>query len=438
MNYVQRGFFWIFIYLCLVLSPLFVLLLAPGPSGSGLWWDFAMAIGFAGTSMMGVMFVLTARFRHVTAPFGIDLIYYFHRWIATIAFLFIIAHPAILIVLEPGLLDDLNPAVISQHMLAGALSILALIALMATSLWRQQLRIHYDAWRLWHALLAVIALGLAIVHIEGVGNYVSSPWKQILWATISVCCLALLFYVRLVKPLIELRHPYQVERVIQERGNAWTLELRPKGHRGFPFMPGQFAWLTLGNSPFSLKEHPFSISSSALQPWTVQFTIKELGDFTRRIKEVSPGQIAYLDGPYGAFSIDRHPSSDYVFIAGGIGIAPIMGMLRTLADRSHDRPLVLFYAYNTWEDLTFQEELETLKTRLSLKIVYVLANPPHGWQGETGFITDELLARHLPPAFTRYEYYLCGPTVMTGLVEKALRKKGVALHQIHSELFNLA
>lgn len=387
---------------------------------------------------MGGMFVLTARFRHAAAPFGIDLIYYFHRWIALVSFVFIVAHPVILVFLEPDLLDDLRPSAISWYMLAGVTSIAALTALMVTSLWRQKLRIHYDAWRIWHALFAIAALVLAIVHIEGVGNYVSSPWKRVLWATISACCLALLFYVRLIKPLVLLRHPYRVEQVVQERGDAWTLVLQPEGHSGFTFMPGQFAWLTLRDSPFALKEHPFSISSSAMQPQTIHFTIKELGDFTRGIKEVSPGQTAYLDGPYGAFSIDRHKSSDYVFIAGGIGIAPIMGMLRTLADRGDGRSLLLFYAYNTWQDLTFQEELESLKDRLNLKIVYVLANPPKDWQGETGFITDDLLARHLPVTFTQHEYYLCGPIVMTDLVEKALQRQGVPLSQIHSELFNLA
>ena len=437
MNYVQRGFFWIGVYLCLVMTPLFVLLLAPGPSGNGFWWDFSIALGFAGTSIMGTMFVLTARFRHAAAPFGIDLIYYFHRWIALVAFFFIIAHPAILVFLEPSLLGDLKPSVISWHMLAGAASIAALTALMVTSLWRQPLRIHYDAWRIGHALLAITALGLAIVHIEGVGIYVSSPWKRVLWVTISACCLALLFYVRLIKPLVLLRHPFRVEQVVKELGDAWTLVLRPDGSE-FTFLPGQFAWLTLFHSPFALKEHPFSISSSAMQTETIHFTIKELGDFTARIKDVIPGQIAYIDAPYGAFSIDRHPSSDYVFVAGGIGIAPIMSMLRTLADRGDKRSLLLIYAHKSWENLTFQEELKKLKEQLNLRVVYVLENPPDDWQGESGFITDDILTRYLPDVPEQYEYYLCGPLAMTAIVEKTLQKQGVPLYQIHSELFNLA
>lgn len=199
--------------------------------------------------MMAAMFVLTARFRCASAPFGINLVYYFHRWIALVLFVFIAAHPAILVFLEPGLLGALRPSVISWYMLAGATSVVVLTVLLLTSLWRQQLKIHYDGWRIWHALLYITALVLAIVHIEGVGNYVSSPWKRLLWAAISASCLAILLYARLVKPMLLLQQPYRVEQVVKERGRAGTLVLRPEGHSVFPFKPGQFVWLTLGDSP---------------------------------------------------------------------------------------------------------------------------------------------------------------------------------------------
>ena len=67
--------FWIAAYLAAVIAPLFALLAGPTPAGGGFWWDFAMALGFAGLAMMGVQFFLTARFKRATAPFGIDLIY---------------------------------------------------------------------------------------------------------------------------------------------------------------------------------------------------------------------------------------------------------------------------------------------------------------------------------------------------------------------------
>lgn len=76
--------FWICIYLVLVLAPLFILTLREMPSGSGFWWDLSMALGFSAMAMMGVQFLLTSRFWRASAPFGIDTIYYFHRYLALI------------------------------------------------------------------------------------------------------------------------------------------------------------------------------------------------------------------------------------------------------------------------------------------------------------------------------------------------------------------
>ena len=82
-------FFWIAFYLVLVLAPLLTLMLAEVPRGSGFWWDFSMALGFTGMAMMGVQFFLTARFKRASTPFGIDIIYFFHRYLALMAVSFI-------------------------------------------------------------------------------------------------------------------------------------------------------------------------------------------------------------------------------------------------------------------------------------------------------------------------------------------------------------
>lgn len=437
MENILRGILYIGLYLALVAAPLFFLLLGQTPAGSGFWIDLSLALGFAGTAMMAVMFVLTARFHRATAPFGIDLIYYFHRLTSLTAFLFVLAHPVILFVRYPDLASFLHPRYIPWHLVCGVISLLLMAALMVTSLWRKRLAIHYDGWRISHMLLAVAALVLAVAHISGTAHFSAMPWGNLLWKAIALSCLAVIIYVRLLRPLQMLRHPYRVTQVIAERGSAWTLVLRPEGHGGFRFLPGQFAWLCLWSSPFAMREHPFSISSSAQLTGELHFTIKELGDFTQRVKNVKPGTIAYLDGPYGVFSVDRSQAAGFVLVAGGVGIAPIMSMLRTLADRGDCRPVLLFYAYHTWERLTFREELERLATRLDLRTVYVLGEPPQAWQGETGFLSEEVFARHLPADKGERDCFICGPTPMIAVAEQVLSRQGIPLTRIHSELFDL-
>ncbi len=436
-TYLVRGVFWVMVFLVLTLAPLLILFIDPIPEGRGFWIEFSVALAFIGLAMLGLQFGVTARFRHITSAWGIDIIYHFHRQISLIAAALIVAHPVILFITNPAALELLNPITAPWRARFGLIALISLIVLIVISIWRLRLRIRYEAWRLTHGVLATLVIAMAMLHILGVGHYIATPWKQTFWAVLTFVWIGLLLYVRVLKPLLMIRRPYEVERVIEERGDAYTLVLRPVKHEGMRHKPGQFTWLTLWNSPFDVTEHPFSIASSASSGGQIALTIKNLGDFTSTIQYVKPGKRAYLDGPYGAFSVDRFPAQAYTFIAGGVGITPIMGILRTLADRGDARPLTLLYGNKTWDDITFREEIEALKERLNLHVVHVLEEPPDNWQGETGFITADILRQHMPPDLDQHEYFICGPDPMMDAVEKALQDLGVPLGKYHSERYNL-
>ena len=438
MTTLKLAVFIIGVYLLLVLAPLLILLIGEVPSGSGFWWDFSMALGFSGMAMMGVQFLLTARFRRITAPFGIDIIYYFHRYLAVLAFAFIFLHYLIIRVDNVEALGEINPMHADWYMSAGRLALLLFAVLIISSLWRKFFRIHYDQWRMLHIALAVSAFSLALAHIVGVGYYVEAPAKRWLWGGYTFFWLMLIVYVRVLKPWKMCQQPYRVKAVRQELGNSWTLVLQPEGHGGMSFLPGQFAWLSLGRAPWSMEEHPFSISSSASHRDNLEFTIKELGDFTRTIKQTQVGEIAYLDGPYGVFSVDRYANAPgFIFIAGGVGAAPIVSMLRTLADRHEQRPLWFIYGNKTWQDVIFREQLQDLQARLNLTLVHVLEQPTEDWQGESGFISKELLQKILPNNAPEYEYFLCGPKRMSDAVQLELHMLHVPLGKVHFELFDM-
>lgn len=438
MRSIFSVIFWLCCYLLLVLAPLFVLLLGTRTAGSGFWWDFSMALGFSAMSMMGIQFILTARFRRVTAPFGIDIIYFFHRYVAVLAIALVVIHYLVIQIKYPQALGNLNPLQAPWYMTAGRSALLLFLIIISTSLWRKQLHIHYDEWRLLHIFLAVSAFLLALGHIEGVGHYIEEPFKHVFWTGYIMFWFLLIVYVRLIKPWRIRSRPYRVTEIRQDCTDCWTLVLQPDGHAGMRFKPGQFAWLSLHKSPFLIKEHPFSISSSANCHERIEFTIKELGDFTRSINKTLIGETAYLDGPYGAFTVDRYPDTQgFVFIAGGIGAAPIMSMLRTMADRNEQRPLLLIYGNNCWEDVMFKQELQSLQERLALRIVHVLKNIPNDWVEESGLISPSLIARTLSQDALQYEYFLCGPKAMSDVAQQALHELKVPYCQIHFELFDM-
>jgi predicted ferric reductase len=427
---------WILLYLAVVLLPLAVIAIAP-PPGRDFWTELSVTLGFIGLAMLGLQFALTARFRRVQAPYGMDVVIQFHRQISLVAFAFILTHPVILAVSQPARLQMLNPLEGELSVRLGWSAVTLLALLIVTALWRVRFGLTYEWWRLSHGLLAVGGLALALWHVVEVGYYLGDPWKQALWAAMALVVVGLLGYVRVVKPWMLIRRPWVVEEVRREHGDAWTLVLRADGHEGLDFRPGQFAWLTVRSSPFALEEHPFSFSSSALQPDRVELGIKELGDFTSRIGSIEPGSRAFLDGPYGAFSLDRYHGAGYVFIAGGIGITPVMSMLRTLEERGDTRPVLLLYANPDWDGVTFRDEVDRFAGRPHIRVVHVLNDPPEGWQGETGFVDAGVLDRYLPEHPETHQYFVCGPPPMMDAVERALREQGVPLERIQEERFSL-
>lgn len=429
---------WITAFLFLTLLPLLILLFYP-PPGREFWIEFSVALGFIGLALMALQFALTARVKSIEASYGIDIILQFHRYTSFVAFAMVSVHPLILFWRNPNTIQLLNFPEAPWRARMAVLSILAFAALIVTTIWRKQLKIPYEPWRLSHAILSVLALGLGLGHALGVGNYLGLFWKAVLWVGIALVSLWLIIYVRLVKPLLMTKKPYLVEEIIPERGNVWTLALRPIGHDGFRFQPGQFAWLELNITPFSMREHPFSIASSAEHPERLEFGIKAVGDFTSRIKDYAPGTKAYLDGPYGVFTSDRYEdSAGFVLIAGGIGITPIVSILVTAAERGDERPYLLIYSSKTWDDITYREALDQLKERLDLQIVHVLREPSEDWEGEKDYVDKELLDRYIPKRRGTRHYFICASPKMMDQVEEALHDLGVPVTNVHMEHYNLA
>jgi predicted ferric reductase len=196
-----------------------------------------------------------------------------------------------------------------------------------------------------------------------------------------------LLYVYLIAPLRRTARPWRVTGVTRLSPRQWEMTLAPEGHSGLAYRAGQFAWLNVRHSAFSLKENPFSLSSAPSAGPEVSFLIKELGDFTRTIGQIEPGTIAHLDGPYGSLAIDHRPEPGIALIAGGVGLAPLLGILRHLRATGDPRPVKLVYGNRLAEQIVCRADLRPED------VTYVLSEPPAGWDGETGRIDAALIDR---------------------------------------------
>ena len=434
MTSVVRGIAWLGIFLGICVAPLVFALMSTDQPGQGFWTDFSVALGFVGLALMGIEFALVARVRTVAEPFGTDAVIDFHRQIGYTGLIFVLVHVAISADWSEA--SQFESSNTPARVWFGGVAAAALVGLVASSVWRRQLRLRYEVWQILHAVLAVVAVGAALVHVLLVDYYVDSVWKQVLWSIMTAAFVWLIVWVRLLRPLRIRRRPWTVERITPERDSTTVLTLRPTGHDGLRFEPGQFAWITVGRSPFSVTSHPFSFCSSAETSGSVEVAIKAAGDFTSTVATLEPGTEVYVDGPHGVFSIDQYEGAGFCLIAGGVGIAPALSMLESLADRGDVRPVVLFAGNRNWESIIFRDRVDELTTRMNVTVVHVLEEPPPDWTGEDGYLDADILARHLTGSFRRFQFFACGPTPMLYAVETALVRIGVPADRIHTERFD--
>ncbi len=428
---------WLLVYSALVLAPMLIALIGDRPAPRRLLVEIGAMLGLLGLGVLAMQLVLSGRHRWFAPGFGQDNLLQFHRQTGQFAWLLVLMHPLTLIVGDRDFLAYLDPREDVLRALAQIFVLLAVTTLLVTSLWRLALGLSYEVWRTLHATLSLLVVTIGLGHSLLVDHYSAGIATKVALALLIAVPLLLLLESRLLRPWRLRQRPWRLVEREPLPGEAIRLLLEAEGHAGMHFKPGQYAWLTLGPSPYSLQQHPFSMASPAARPDRLEFFIKQSGDFTQWLSKVEIGTRAWLEGPYGVFTMDPAAGRRTVFIVGGIGITPVFSMLRSCAERGCRQSMWLIYANNGKDEITLGEEIDALSQCLSLTVIHVLNEPPDDWQGETGYVDADLLARTLPEDDEDIDYYVCGPQPMMDSVEPALRDRGVSMRRLHSERFDL-
>ena len=445
MRLIIRGTFWFGIYTFLVVFPLVVGTVFINPETSPyLLVNVAAALGYVGLALMAAELALVSRFDGAAGAFGDDALLQFHRQIGISALVLVTLHPVALLasrLYSTGILFPWggNPWPIWM----GSMAFVSVLLVVGLSVSRKKLRTPYEYWQATHGVLSMVLITTAVVHIGAVGRFSVLPAMRAVWALYLVAFIGMFLRYRLVRPLQMQKRPWEVVENRQEIGDARTIVLRPVGHHGFAFEPGQFGWVGFGRSPFAMSQHPICLSSNGDIPTAagdITFTIKNLGDWSGTVvPAVKPGDRAWVDAPHGVFTMDREEGAGYGLIGGGVGITPVYSMVLAMEGRGDVRPVVLFYGANSEADLIFDDELTALDSRMdNLKVVRVLAKPSDAWTGERGFINADVLKRHLPdPLYKHFQFFICGPNPLMDAMEKALPAIDVPVDRVHTERFDM-
>jgi predicted ferric reductase len=296
--------------------------------------------------------------------------------------------------------------------------------------------LRYEVWRLGHGIAAVAAVGLTADHAWRLGTYVREPTVAPAFLALAASAAAVLVLVYAVRPVSTRRASFSVERVTRLSADIVELVLRAGTLGSFRFKAGQFVWLTFGRR-HTVTDNPFSIASAPDELPVLRFLIREVGDTTCSLVGLRAGTPVAVDGPHGNFVEEGREAGALVFVAGGIGLTPVLGILRSLQGRADRRPIRLLVAGRTLNDLVALEELAGMQRQLDLQVIVLVENPPVHGLVEHGRPSEAHLARLLDGIDRKsVAAFVCGPPAMMDLISAALLSQGLHTNQIAMERFD--
>jgi predicted ferric reductase len=393
------------------------------------------ALGGTFAALIGVLFASRAPL--LDQVLGSDRLRRLHGWLGFTAVWAIGIH-AILSTLAwaGGSLSSLLPTLAEMiatvpGMLGAVVGLALFVAIGITSVRAVRCRASYETFHGIH-LYVYLALAFGYLHQVAVGSdFVGDPLAQAFWAGLYLAAFVPLIVHRVVWPLYTtLRFRPRVAAIVPEAEGVYSMVVDGRDLDRLAVRSGQFFVVRALTVRDWIHGHPFSISA-APNGRTLRFTIKAFGEGTRDLARLAPGTPLLLEGPYGAMHGARRTGRKLLFIAGGIGIAPIRALAEGLPFAPGDADLV--YRSPSARETALAAEVEALARHRGIRTHWLV-----GRRGEPHIGADplgpEALARLVPDVADR-DVYLCGPHALMERTRSSLLALGVPPGRINLELF---
>ncbi len=368
--------------------------------------------------------------------FGLDRLARIHHTTGLVGYGFLIAHVLFIIT---GYMALTGNNFIAQYfelknslpyILLATISLILLDLVIVTSIVIVRKRLKYEFWYFVH-LLVYFAVLLAFFHQVANGqNLLSSKELRTYWYGLYFAAFGLVLWRRWFLPIyLEFKFKFRVKKVVRENNSVVSIYVEGKDISRFKYDAGQFNLWQFWQKGLRTMHHPFTISSSPGDSY-LRLSAKAIGDFTKKLDKLEKGTPVLISGPYGLFSNRVSTRKNRLFIAGGIGITPILSILRSGVQPND----VLIYAAQTIDDAVFSDVFLKLKEK-GLKTIFVLSQEKVKGTYE-GYLSGEILDKEINGLKDR-DIWLCGPPPMMKAVEKLLDERKMPKSQIHTEKFRL-
>jgi predicted ferric reductase len=357
--------------------------------------------------------------------FGLDRIYLYHRINGFVIITAALLHVSLVIIPE-GIQNLPIGWKFWPEMLGAAMLFTLLPFVLLASLHKKILP--YHLWRVIHRFMGYLFLAPLSIHIL----YVSDSFSRNVPKYSFFLFAGTILFVVATNKYRTLRQSSQRLRLESKQPLHDTLHLlKVAMPPTFTYAPGQFVFVTLRSPNGRAEPHPFTIASAPLRNNSLHFMIKKSGDWTANIADAHPDHIS-IEGPYGLFSYKANKATDTInFIAAGIGITPMLSMLRQIAMETDQPQTTLLWSLRTKKEMFLQQELDTLATEISSFHLHMVYTREKGG----GRINRQLLGQLFGSRTQTGHYYICGPPQMISATRKNLLELGVPKKHIFQEKF---
>ncbi|WP_394208757.1 pyridoxamine 5'-phosphate oxidase family protein [Pseudomonas putida] len=233
---------------------------------------------------------------------------------------------------------------------------------------------------------------------------------------------------------------WRVLRVEQESRDSRSFYLEPPSDSSVTFAPGQHIPVQVQIDGEAAMIRTYSLSSAPSDGY-LRISVKAQGPASRHLHErVKPGDVLDVRSPMGSFTLDEQSTRPLVLIGAGVGITPLLAMLREQLSKGQARHIHLFHGARTLADLPFGQELASLRQQAGglLHVHRALSQPEdHAVAGQDYEFAGRLGIEQVKVtlALDDYDFYLCGPGSFTQDLYEGLRTVHVPDARIHAEAF---
>lgn len=411
------------------------------PAGLSIWTlreQLILLTGLGAYALMALIMLLAVRPQWIESRMGgLDKMYRLHKWSGILATALAAAHYLIKIG-KPLLLMAFDPATKAPRAAAwldvfrgsakdiGEWAVWILVAVVALTLWR---RFPYHLWRQVHRIAAVLFLVAAfhgVVLTPAAWWWQPAGWLVAVATAVGSACAVLALTGNIGRAR---RHRGTVLSVDPLSDDILALTCKVEGdwrHRA-----GQFAFLTADRREGA---HPFTVSGADDGTGRVRFSIKALGDYTRRLQtRLKVGQAVTVEGPYGCFDLQRDDGRPQIWVAAGIGVTPFIAWLEALRGEPDCAPrATLYYCARNAADAPFADVLETLCAQVPRVTLHTRFSDV-----QRPLTVADLLAEHVRGA-PWPRVWFCGPTRFADALKQGLHRRGMPVRQLfHQEIFQM-